>query len=85
MTDDLLSLKNIGLVTAEWLHEVGIHTRADLQSVGPVLVWQKLKAIYPHKVSLVLLYALEGALADLHWNQLPPEVKAELRAQVWEL
>jgi DNA transformation protein len=30
----------------------------------------------------VLLYAIEGALLDVHWNDLPPGHKAELNHQL---
>ena len=29
-------------------------------------------------VSKVMLYALQGALMDVHWNDLPPDLKARL-------
>lgn len=35
----------------------------------------------PRETSLVGLYALYGALVDVHWNELPPEVKQALRRE----
>lgn len=35
----------------------------------------------PRETSLVGLYALYGALVDVHWNELPPEVKQGLRRE----
>jgi len=79
---ELTRLKNIGKVSARWLNQIGVYTRDDLQRVGPVEAYRRLKALYPHRVSLNLLYSLEGALVNCRWDQLPEEVKADLRAQV---
>lgn len=35
----------------------------------------------PRETSLVGLYALYGVLVDVHWNELPPEVKQALRRE----
>jgi len=75
-------LKNIGPKTMAWLSEIDIHSLEDLEAVGAVEAYKRLKALYPHKVSLNALWGLQGALLNLHWNMLPPEMKAELRAQV---
>jgi hypothetical protein len=36
----------------------------------------------PEKVSLNLLYGLQAALLDLPWNELPLDIKAELKKKV---
>lgn len=65
---ELELLPNIGRVTAGWLHDAGIRTAQDLEVVGPVEAWWRVKAVYPNQVTLVLLYALQGALLGIHWN-----------------
>jgi DNA transformation protein and related proteins len=77
-------IRNIGPKTLSWLHEIGIHAQADLEDLGAVEVYKRLKAAFPHKVSLNALYGLQGAILNLHWNALPPDMKAELKAQVQE-
>lgn len=84
MADELARLKNIGKTSAQWLHEAGIHSLADLEDVGAVEAWRRVKALYPNRVSLLILYALQGALLNLHWNALPPDMKADLKAQAQE-
>jgi DNA transformation protein and related proteins len=74
-------MKNIGKVTAGWLNEVGIHSLEDLQEIGSVEAYRRVKAQRPRETTIVLLYALEGALLDCHWNALPADVKASLREQ----
>jgi TfoX-like protein len=80
--DELLAIKNIGPKTISWLHEVGIHTQADLEDLGAVEAYKQLKAAFPDKVSLNALYGLQGAILNIHWNALPPDMKADLIAQV---
>lgn len=60
---------------------VGIETEATLRAIGPVEAWRRLKAANPRETSLVGLYALHAALIDVHWMDLPPELKARLKAE----
>lgn len=75
----LRSLKNIGDTTAVWLNAVGIHSEDDLIELGPVEAYRRVKDAFPEKATLNLLYALQGALLDLPWNELPPDLKAKLK------
>ncbi|MDP9379097.1 MAG: TfoX/Sxy family protein [Chloroflexota bacterium] len=77
---ELELLPNIGRVTAGWLHDAGIRTAQDLEVVGPVEAWRRVKAVYPNQVTLVLLYALQGALLGIHWNDLPRDLKQRLKS-----
>lgn len=80
MTSDLLRLKNIGPASVRQLREVGIEDAATLRRLGALAAYRRLKHAFPRAVSLVMLYALEGALRDCHWNHLPPGVKERLQA-----
>jgi hypothetical protein len=53
---------------------------AALRRLGALAAYRRLKHAFPRQVSLVMLYALEGALRDCHWNHLPPAVKERLKA-----
>ena len=75
-------MKNMGPKSTAWLASVGIHTLDDVASIGVVESYLRVKAAYPDKVSLNLLYGLQAALLDLPWNELPPDIKAELKRQV---
>jgi DNA transformation protein len=77
---ELLQLKNLGMASVNILHAVGINTYADLYKVGAVGAYRKIKARHI-AVSKVMLYALQGALMDVHWNDLPPDLKAQLVAE----
>jgi TfoX-like protein len=75
-------MKNMGPKSKQWLASVGIHTLDDVANIGVVESYLRVKAAYPGKVSLNLLYGLQAALLDLPWNELPPDIKAELKSQV---
>jgi hypothetical protein len=81
---DLSELRNIGPRSAEWLMSVGIQTSEDLQEVGVVEAFVRVKEAYPDRVSLNLLYALQGGILDIEWHLLPERMKNELRRQVGE-
>jgi len=80
MTGDLLRLKNIGPASVRQLRDVGIEDEAALRKLGALAAYRRLKHAFPREVSLVMLYALEGALAGCHCNHLPPGVKEKLKA-----
>jgi hypothetical protein len=84
MAPKLEDLPNIGPRSAAWLRAVGVKTLDDLFDLGPVAAYRLVKEAFPERVSLNLLYALQGALLDLPWNELPPEMKAQLRRQARE-
>jgi TfoX/Sxy family transcriptional regulator of competence genes len=78
--DELLELKNLGKTSVRWLHAIGVHSRDQLAEKGPVRVYQTVRA-RGFKANRVLLYALQGALLDIHWSELDPSLKSELLAQ----
>ncbi len=76
-------LKNLGPRSTEWLREVGIHTRNDLERTGAVAAYLLVKQRQTAS-SLNLLWALAGALRDEDWRQLPPEAKRKLKEELGE-
>lgn len=86
MTDshsDLLQLKNLGAASVNILHAIGVNSYADLNSMGPVEAYIRIKARGIH-VSKVMLYALQGALLGVHWNDLEQDMKQRLVADAEE-
>ncbi len=75
-------MKNMGPKSREWLASVGVNTLDDVAKLGVVETYKRVKAAYPEKVSLNLLYGLQAALLDLPWNELPADIKEELKRQV---
>ena len=76
----LSDLPNLGPTSAGWLRDVGIETYEALERLGSVQAFLLVDASR-EGVSLNLLWALEGALRDVRWDRLPPELRADLRRQ----
>lgn len=75
-------MKNIGPKSSEWLASVGVHSLDDVARLGVVETYKRVKAAYPEKVTLNMLWSLQAALMDIHWKDLPPDIKDELKRQV---
>lgn len=75
-------MKNLGPKSTEWLASVGIHNLDDVARIGVAESYLRVKAAYPEKVSLNLLYGMQAALLDIPWTELPVDIKNELKRQV---
>lgn len=86
LSNNLKGAKNIGATIEKHLNEIGIFSLADLAQMTPVKAYQSICIQNPGKTFPVCyyLYSLQGALLDLHWNDLPPGLKSELRKQANE-
>jgi len=58
----------IGGKSAAWLRQVGIRTWDDVQAIGALEAFMRVKRA-GFRPSLNLLYALEGVLVGCHWQQ----------------
>ena len=72
-------LRNIGPKSAAWLRQVGLRSLDDVAAIGAVDAYMKVRRA-GFKPSLNLLYSLEGALVDCHWQEVPDDRRAELVA-----
>ena len=81
---DLAELRNIGPTIENRLKEIGVRTRADLERVGAVNAYLRICANQANRALPICyyLYSLQGALMELHWDDLPEGLKQELRSQV---
>lgn len=77
-------MKNLGPKSSEWLASVGVQTLDDVARLGVVETYKRVKAACPDKVTLNMLWGLQAALLGIPWNELPPDIKDELRRQVEE-
>jgi DNA transformation protein len=66
------------------LNEVGIHTRADLERIGPVEAYRRIRArtMGGTTPKCYYLYSLQGALLGVHWDDLPEGMKEALSREV---
>ena len=70
-------MRNIGPKSSAWLRQVGLRSLEDIAAAGAVDAFMKVRRA-GFKPSLNLLYALEGALLDVHWQEVPDARRAEL-------
>jgi DNA-3-methyladenine glycosylase I len=77
---ELSSLRNLGPASQQWLGAVGLRTRADLERIGAVNAYRLLKG-QGYRVTLNMVYAIEGALRDCDWKRLPATLKTRLQAE----
>jgi DNA transformation protein len=70
----------IGPKSTARLNRVGIFTRAELERLGSVEAFLRVKQVFPN-ATLNLLYGLEAVLMDIHWTKLPKDVKARLKEE----
>lgn len=78
MTDtDLITLRNLGKTSVQWLRATGIHDAEELRRRGPVAAYCAVRS-RGFRASRTLLFAIAGALQDVHWNRLDPAYKQQL-------
>ncbi|OYQ38987.1 competence protein TfoX [Rhodoferax sp. TH121] len=73
----IASLPNLGPKSQQMLARAGIHTLADLKALGAVAAYVRIKRSGAH-VSLNLLWALEGAISGLHWQDVARDHRTSL-------
>ena len=77
MSTEQEKLRNIGPKSSAWLRQVGLRTREDLEAIGAVEAFMRVKRA-GFKPTLNLLYSIEGALRDCHWQEVPDGRRSEL-------
>jgi DNA transformation protein len=82
MSTPIRSLPGLGPKTAARLTAVGITSGEELDEVGAVEAYRRLIARFPEATSLNALWGLQAALMDIHWTELPEDLKQQLREQV---
>lgn len=76
-----VKIRNVGPKSAAWLRQVGVRSLEDLRDTGVVATFMKVRRA-GFRPSLNLLYAMEGALLDCHWQDVPEERRSELLLSV---
>jgi len=79
---DLTQLRNIGDKSARLLAAAGIISVDDLRAIGSAEAYRRVRLANPDGVTLNMLWALQGALLDVDWRELPGEIKVTLKNEV---
>lgn len=77
-------MRNIGPKSRAWLAEIDIHSMDDLEALGAVETYARLRFRFGNRITRNMLHGLAAALAGIDWRQLSPEHKAELDRQAEE-
>ena len=72
----LRDLQGLGPESEKHLNEIGVFTREDLAETGPVNAYLLLRK--SGHASLNFLYAMVGALNNVHWTKIAREEKGRL-------
>ncbi len=75
------NLRNLGPVSEELLNSIEIYTIEDIKETTPVVIFHLLKSM-GHNVTLNFVYAMQGAIMDLHYLEIPEEMKFELKQEI---
>lgn len=75
---ELSNLTGLGATSELMLNKIGIKTKEDLEQMGPVRAYIKLKKESDPAPHLNFLFAMLGALKDDFWFNLSKEEKEQL-------
>jgi DNA transformation protein len=80
----LRGAKNIGVTVNRRLNEIGIFSLADLAEMTPAIAYKTICENNPGKTFPVCyyLFSLQGAILDIHWDDLPEEMKFDLLKEI---
>lgn len=81
---DLARLPNLGPASSEMLRAAGIADQAQLHALGAVRAFAQVRRSQP-QASLNLLWALEGALTGLPWQQVARDHRTSLLLALEEI
>ncbi|WP_051304732.1 TfoX/Sxy family protein [Chitinilyticum litopenaei] len=81
MKPELAQLPGLGPQSAAWLTAAGIPDRAALAHTGAIQAYLRVRQQQP-RVSLNLLWALEGALSGRHWQDIARHERSRLLAEL---
>ncbi len=70
----------LGPKSKKWLKDIGITNRKDLEKIGALDAYARLKDLYPKAVSLNLLWGLYAILNDIDVKAITPDIKEHLQA-----
>ena len=73
-------LSHLGPVTRRRLAAVGITSQAELEALGAVDAYRRLKHAFPKEVSLNALWGLHATLTGMRWTDIDAATKTRLAA-----
>ena len=74
-------MRNLGSKSEAMLAKIGVNSSVDLENLGAVEAFKHLQTS-GEKVSLLMLYAMHGALTNRAWELLTPDERQALKSAV---
>ncbi len=74
----LSQLKGLGPKSEKYLNEIGIYTKEELGEMGAVQAYIKLQKEGSIKPSMNFLYAMVGAIENVHWMEIAKSERERL-------
>lgn len=74
----LEDVPGVGPKSAAWLADAGVATWGQLEALGAIEAYRRVKAAHQDKVSLNMLWGLQAVLLGISWRQVPSALKEEL-------
>lgn len=78
---EISKLRNLGPTSEKMLNSIDVYTLDDIKELTPVVIFHILKS-RGYDVTLHMVYALQGAIMDLHYLELPEEIKTDLKNEI---
>lgn len=78
---EISGLENFGPKSQEWLNAIGVHTKSDLVRLGSIHAYRLMKE-RGFNVTMNMVYAMEGTILGIRWDELPEKLKAELQVAI---
>lgn len=75
---------NLGPKSSAWLRDAGIDSLKEIRKFGAIETCRKLRQ-RGHPASVLMAYALEGAITGCRWNEIPRDTKQALKAEFAEM
>jgi|GEM_PF-1614018 DNA transformation protein len=72
----------VGPKSAAWLEDAGVATWGQLEALGALEAYRRVKAAHQDKVSLNMLWGLQAVLLGISWRQVPAALKEDLLRQL---
>ena len=78
----LQDVPGVGPKSAAWLADAGVATWGQLEALGALEAYRRVKAAHQDKVSLNMLWGLQAVLLGISWRQVPAALKEDLLRQL---
>jgi hypothetical protein len=76
------TMVGLGPKSTQWLSEVGITAASQVRQLGAVECYLRVIGAGQTSPNLNLLWALQGAIEDMHWTLIDPRQRQQLKAEL---